>query len=51
MINSVMTIPCDECNSTGLIFFGNNNDFDTETCSCDFGKEQDFFLFNTPEAK
>jgi hypothetical protein len=45
-----MTIPCDECNSTGLIFFGNNDDFDTETCSCDFGKEQDFFLFNTPEA-
>lgn len=50
MINSVLSIPCDECNSTGLIFFGNDNDFDTETCSCDFGKEQDFFLFNTPEA-
>jgi hypothetical protein len=45
-----MTIPCDECNSTGLIFFGDNDNFDTETCSCDFGMEQDFFLFNTPEA-
>jgi hypothetical protein len=41
MINSVMRIDCSECNSTGLIFFGNENDFDVETCDCDFGKEQD----------
>lgn len=46
MINSVMRIDCDECNSTGLIFFGNDNDFDVETCDCDFGKEQDLDLFN-----
>jgi len=50
MINSVMTIPCEECHSTGLIFFGNNEDFDVETCVCDFGMEQDLNLFNTPEA-
>ena len=50
MINSVMTIPCEECNSTGLLFFGNANDFDVETCECDFSLEQDLNLFNTPES-
>ena len=50
MINSVLTIPCEECNSTGLIFFGNDFDYDVETCLCDFGAEQDLYLFNTPEA-
>ena len=34
MINSVLAIDCSECNSTGLIFFGNDNDFDVETCDC-----------------
>jgi hypothetical protein len=34
MINSVLTIDCLECNSTGLIFFGNDNDFDVESCDC-----------------
>jgi hypothetical protein len=46
MINSVLSIPCDECNSTGLIFFGNDYDYDVETCECDFGIEQDEFLNN-----
>jgi hypothetical protein len=46
MINSVLTIPCEECNSTGLIFFGNDLDFDVETCVCDFGIEQDNLLDN-----
>ena len=50
MINSVLTIPCEECNSTGLLFFGNANDFDVETCECDFSLEQDLNLFNTPES-
>ena len=44
MINSVMRIDCSECLSTGLIFFGNENDFDVETCDCDLGKEQDLFF-------
>ncbi len=46
MINSVLSIPCDECNSTGLIFFGNGDDYDVETCNCDFGKYQDELLDN-----
>ena len=46
MINSVLTIPCEECNSSGLIFFGNDNDYDVETCECDFGIEQDNLLDN-----
>lgn len=44
MINSVMRVDCSECNSTGLIFFGNDLDYDVETCDCDFGKEQDLFF-------
>jgi len=46
MINSVLTIPCEDCNSSGLIFFGEGDDYDVETCDCDFGKEQDEFLNN-----
>ncbi len=46
MIISVMTIPCDECNSTGLIFFGNDYDYDVETCECDFVIDQDNLLNN-----
>lgn len=34
MINSVMTFPCDECNGVGLIFWGNDLDFDVEHCYC-----------------
>ena len=34
MINSVMTFPCEECNGVGLLFFGNGNDYDVETCDC-----------------
>jgi hypothetical protein len=37
MINSVMTIPCEDCNGNGVIFFGNENDFDVETCDCQDG--------------
>ena len=44
MINSVLEIECNECHSSGLIFFGDGNDFDVETCDCDFGKEQDLFF-------
>ena len=34
MINSVMTIPCEECNGVGLIFFGDEQNYDVETCDC-----------------
>ncbi len=48
MINSVMTFPCDECNGQGLIFWGNDLDYDVEKCEC-----KDFTLgtlFTTKEA-
>jgi hypothetical protein len=44
MINSVLTVPCEECHSTGLVFFGNGNDYHVESCQC-----EDVQLFNTPE--
>lgn len=34
MINSVMTIECVDCHGYGVIFFGNDNDYDCEPCDC-----------------
>ena len=34
MINSVMTIPCNDCLGEGLLFFGNGEDYHVEPCSC-----------------
>jgi len=48
MINTLMRFDCDECNGQGLIFWGNDLDYDVEQCEC-----KDFTLgtlFNTPEA-
>lgn len=41
MINSALTIPCDVCNDYGVIFFGDNNDFDCEPCDCVEGENFD----------
>ena len=48
MINSVMAFDCNECNGQGLIFWGNDLDYDVEKCECN-----DFTLgtlFTTKEA-
>lgn len=29
-----MTFPCDVCNDYGVIFLGNNDDYDVEGCGC-----------------
>jgi hypothetical protein len=34
MINSVMTVPCNDCLGQGYIFFGNDQDYDCEPCAC-----------------
>jgi hypothetical protein len=34
MINSLTRIECDECNGEGLIFWGNDTDYDVEPCEC-----------------
>lgn len=34
MINSVMSISCDECLGYGYLFFGNGEDYHTEPCAC-----------------
>jgi hypothetical protein len=34
MINSVMSFECDECNGQGLIFWGDDLNYDVETCEC-----------------
>ena len=48
MINSVMSFDCNDCNGQGLIFWGNDLDYDVEKCDC-----KDFAigtLFTTKEA-
>ena len=45
MINSVMEIPCTDCDSAGLIFFGTTQDYDVEPCGCTKG---DNYFFNDP---
>lgn len=44
MINSVLSIACDECQGQGYVFFGDEKDYSVESCQC-----QDVNLFNTPE--
>jgi len=34
MINSVMSFACDECSGSGLIFWGDNLNYDVEKCEC-----------------
>ncbi len=34
MINTVMAFDCDECSGQGLIFWGNDLDYDVEKCEC-----------------
>jgi hypothetical protein len=34
MINTLMRFDCDECNGVGLIFWGNDLDYDVEKCDC-----------------
>jgi hypothetical protein len=34
MINSVMSFDCNDCNGQGLIFWGNELDYDVEKCDC-----------------
>jgi len=41
MINSVQIFECDECGGEGLIFWGNESDYDVETCECPIGKEKE----------
>ena len=33
-LNEIVAVACDECGGAGFIFFGNENDFDVETCDC-----------------
>ncbi len=35
MINSVMRFDCNECSGSGLIFWGDNLNYDVEKCECE----------------
>ena len=41
MINSLMRFDCSECHGTGIIFFGDDLDYDVKPCDC-----HDFALGN-----
>ena len=34
MIDSLTRIDCNDCNGVGIIFWGNDLDFDVEPCDC-----------------
>ena len=34
MINSVVSIKCEDCLDYGYLFYGDGEDYDVETCSC-----------------
>lgn len=34
MINSVISIYCDECHGYGYLFFGDGENYDVEKCEC-----------------
>lgn len=29
-----LSFPCETCNETGYVFWGDNNDYDVEPCDC-----------------
>ena len=33
-LTDVTAIECDDCGGAGFIFFGNENNFDVESCDC-----------------
>jgi hypothetical protein len=33
-LTDVTAIACDDCGGAGIIFWGNENDFDCEPCDC-----------------
>lgn len=39
MINSVLTVPCNDCLGHGYLFFGNGEDYHCEPCDCVDGGE------------
>ncbi len=42
MIKDIMIIPCDECKGSGFIYFGDNDNYDVESCDCEQSKEFDW---------
>jgi len=39
MINSTLSIKCDECHGYGYLFFGDEDNYDVEACSCIKGRK------------
>ena len=33
-LKDVIAISCDECGGAGFLFFGDNDNFDVESCDC-----------------
>jgi hypothetical protein len=39
-LKEIIAIPCDECNGVGFVFWGNENNYDVETCDCQFDETE-----------
>ena len=46
MINSVQSFACDTCGGHGYLFYGDENNFDVESCAC---ANNELNLFTTPK--
>ena len=38
-LKEIIAVSCDECGGAGFIFWGDENNFDVESCECSDGKE------------
>ena len=39
-LKEIIAVACDECNGAGFIFWGDENNFDVETCNCEFDETE-----------
>ena len=39
-VKEIIAVACDECNGAGFIFWGDENNFDVETCNCEFDETE-----------
>jgi hypothetical protein len=35
-LKEIIAVACDECGGAGFLFWGDENNYDVETCNCNF---------------
>jgi hypothetical protein len=39
-LKEIIAVACDECGGAGFLFWGDENNFDVETCDCKFDETE-----------